>query len=124
IHQLYNETRWWIEVLLVTFGVLSFAIFGSIGRIGAQEEREMALRIPQTTQTAPLEPVSSSGSSDVPQIPPTMEVRLADVGKAPIGDFEHRLSERVYDMIPVHPDMTSTRREDRQDIRAVDLAGP
>ncbi|HKM75943.1 MAG TPA: hypothetical protein VJZ32_05960, partial [Candidatus Bathyarchaeia archaeon] len=29
IHQLYNETRWWIEVLLVTFGVLSFAIFGS-----------------------------------------------------------------------------------------------
>ncbi|MFI5449434.1 MAG: hypothetical protein ACHQ03_06685 [Candidatus Bathyarchaeia archaeon] len=124
IHQLYNETRWWIEVLLVTFGVLSFAIFGSIGRIGAQEEREMALRIPQTTQTAPLEPVSSSGSSDVPQIPTTIEVRLADFVKSPSGDFEHRLSERVYDMIRVQPDMISIWREERQEIRAVYLAGP
>ena len=53
IHQLYNETRWWIEVLLVTFGVLSFAIFGSVGRIGAQEERELALRLQETVHSGP-----------------------------------------------------------------------
>ena len=125
IHQLYNEARWWIEVLLVTFGVLSFAIFGSLGRIGAQEEREMALRIQQTTQTH-VEPVSSpvSGSSDVAQIPVMIEVRLTDFVKSPSGDFEHRLSERVYDMIRIQPDMISIWREERQEIRAVYLAGP
>ena len=125
IHQLYNEARWWIEVLLVTFGVLSFAIFGSLGRIGAQEEREMALRVQQTTQTH-VEPVSSSvsGSSDVAQIPAIIEVRLTDFVKSPSGDFERRLSERVYDMIRVQPDMISIWREERQEIRAVYLAGP
>ncbi|HMK83101.1 MAG TPA: hypothetical protein VK503_05245, partial [Candidatus Bathyarchaeia archaeon] len=126
IHQLYNEARWWIEVLLVTFGVLSFAIFGSLGRIGAQEEREMALRIQQTTQTADVEPESSSfsGPSDVAQIPAVIEVRLADFVKSPSGDFERRLSERVYDMIRIQPDMISIWREERQEIRAVYLAGP
>jgi hypothetical protein len=126
IHQLYNEARWWIEVLLVTFGVLSFAIFGSLGRIGAQEEREMALRIQQTTQTTHAEPVGSpdSGSSDVAQIPATIEVRLADFVKSPSGDFERRLSERVYDMIRIQPDMISIWREERQEIRAIYLAGP
>ncbi len=37
----YNEGRWWVEVLLVTFGVLSYTIFGSIGRLGAQEEANL-----------------------------------------------------------------------------------
>ena len=124
IRQLYNETRWWIEVLLVTFGVLSFAIFGSIGRIGALEEREMASRIQQTTQPTPLEPVGSSGSSEVPQIPTMIEVHLPDFVKSTSGDFEHRLSERIYDMIRVQPDMISIWREERQEIRAVYLAGP
>jgi len=126
IHQLYNEARWWIEVLLVTFGVLSFAIFGSLGRIGAQEEREMALRVQQTTQTAHVEPVSSlvPGPSDLTQIPAMIEVRLADFVKSPSGDLERRLSERVYDMIRIQPDMISIWREERQEIRAVYLAGP
>jgi len=126
IHQLYNETRWWIEVLLVTFGVLSVAIFGSVGRIGAQEEREMALRIQQTTQTAPVEPVSSpvSGTSDVAQIPTMIEVRLADFVKSTSGDFEHHLSAGVYDMIRIEPDMISIWREERQEIRVVYLVGP
>ena len=126
IHQLYNETRWWIEVLLVTFGVLSFAIFGSLGRIGAQEEREMALRIQQTTQTPHVEPVSSpvSESSNLAQIPTMIEVRLADFVKSPSGDLEHRLSASVYDMIRIQSDMISIWREERQEIRAVYLAGP
>jgi len=126
IHQLYNETRWWIEVLLVTFGVLSFAIFGSVGRIGAQEERELALRIQQTAQAVPVKPVSSpaSESSDVPQTPPTIEVRLADFVKSTSGDLEHHLSGGIYDMMRIQPDMISIWREERQEIRVLYLAGP
>jgi hypothetical protein len=60
----------------------------------------------------------------VAQIPTTIEVRLADFVKSPSGDFDRRLSERVYDMIRIQPDMISIWREERQEIRAVYLAGP
>lgn len=40
IPQSYSATRWWIEVILVMFGVLSYAVFGSIRRIGAREEKQ------------------------------------------------------------------------------------
>ena len=128
IHQLYNETRWWIEVLLVTFGVLSFAIFGSVGRIGAQEEREYALHLQDTTKSGTAStgtPVSATDSgSKVTQIPDLIEVRLASFVKSTSGDFERHLSGAVYDMIRIQPEMISIWREERQGIRVVYLAGP
>jgi hypothetical protein len=128
IHQLYNETRWWIEVLLVTFGVLSFAIFGSVGRIGAQEEHEYALHLQNTTNsnTASAEtPVSATDSGPkVTQIPDLIEVRLASFVKSTSGDFERHLSGAVYDMMRIQPGMISIWRDERQGIRVIYLAGP
>jgi len=43
----YNEGRWWVEILLVTFGVLSYTIFGSIGRLGSQEEAKLTVPLAQ-----------------------------------------------------------------------------
>jgi hypothetical protein len=47
IPALYNEARWWVEILLATFGVLSYAIFGSVGRLGAQEQLRQLSILPQ-----------------------------------------------------------------------------
>ena len=125
VHQLYNETRWWVEVLLVTFGMLSYAIFGSVGRIGAQEEREMASHVQPTIDTA-TQPASEVpvGSADIIQIPSMIDVHLTDFVKSSSGDLEHHLAGHVYDMMRIHPEMVTIWREDRQEIRAIYLVGP
>ena len=51
IPSLYNEGRWWTEILLATFGILSYTIFSSVGRLGAREEAELARKQPVMTQS-------------------------------------------------------------------------
>jgi hypothetical protein len=119
IYQLYDETRWWIEILLVTFGVLSYAIFGSIGRIGSQEERQLEAELHQPTALAP-----KAETPPAPQLDPTLQVNVADFIRSPSGDYERHRVDNVYDMIRIQPDMVTIWREDRQAIRAVYLAGP
>lgn len=123
VHQLYNETRWWVEVLLVTFGVLSYAIFGSVGRIGAQEEREMASHV-QPTLHAAGQPANERSPAEMTQIPSMIDVHLTDFVKSSSGDLEHHLAGHIYDMMRIHPEMVTIWREDRQEIRAVYLVGP
>jgi hypothetical protein len=120
IYRLYNETRWWIEVLLVVFGVLAFAIFGSIGRIGEEEERALVQPAPLTSLSENASPIGQP----VDTLPETLELRLANYTKSPSGEYEHQLSPDVYDMFRVQSDMVTIWREDRSGMRSVYLAGP
>ena len=120
IYRLYNETRWWIEILLVVFGVLAFAIFGSIGRIGEKEERAL---IPSTPITPLSKNVSPIGQP-VDKLPEILELRIANYAKSSSGEYEHKLSPDVYDMFRVQLDIVTVWREDRSGMRSVYLAGP
>jgi hypothetical protein len=120
IYRLYNETRWWIEVLLVVFGVLGFAIFGSIGRIGEEEERALVQSTALTTFSENASPIAQP----VGALPETLELQLINYTKSPGGDYEHKLSPDVYDMFHVQSDMVTVWREDRSGKRSVYLAGP
>ncbi|HMK83695.1 MAG TPA: hypothetical protein VK503_08255, partial [Candidatus Bathyarchaeia archaeon] len=125
IPQLYNEARWWIEILLVTFGMLAYAIFGSIGRIGSEEESK--LTIPQAS-TASSTAVQGTGEASVKQttavLPENLEVRLDQFSRSPSGEYEHKISETIYDLLHIQPDMIIIWREDRGAMRSVYLAGP
>ena len=125
IHQLYNEARWWVEILLVTFGALAYAIFGSIGRIGSEEER--TLTIPQAS-TASDTTVQATGEASVRQaaavLPENLEVHLDQFSRSPSGEYEHKISETVYDVLHIQPDMITIWREDRGAMRSAYLAGP
>jgi hypothetical protein len=120
ISRLYNETRWWVEILLVVFGVLAYAIFGSIGRIGAEEERALS-----TTQPS-LAPHVATETARKPAtvLPESLEVDLNQFSKSTSGEYEHKLSDDVYDMVRVQPDVITIWREDRRGIRPIYLAGP
>jgi len=121
----YNEGRWWVEVLLVTFGVLSYTIFGSIGRLGSQEEAKLAgpparpKLYPDNVAPPPTAPTTPS-----PSLPESLEIQIGDFTRSPSGEYERHLSGQVYDMFRIEKEGVTVWREDRQRIRSVYLAGP
>ena len=128
----YNEARWWVEVLLVTFGVLSYTILGSVGRLGSQEEAKLA-KVQSTEGPPRLEPepttAAPAGSHVAGTIatPETMEpltLRLPDFARNSEGEYEKHLSGESYDMFRVDVDMVTVWREDRRGMRSAYLAGP
>jgi len=124
ISPMYNEARWWVEILLVVFGVLAYAIFGSLGHIGAQEER--ALVTAQPAPTSPVTGISEAGpvvESRVP-IPETIELDLDQFSRSSSGEYEHKLSDYTYDVVSVRPDMINVWRENRTEMRSSYIAGP
>jgi hypothetical protein len=117
----YDEARWWVEVLLVVFGVLSYTILGSAGRIGSQEEAKLPpekIVTPTALAATPSQPQTS------PSYPATLEVNLDQFTKTSSGEFEHRLTGNTYDMLRVESELVTIWREDRQGIRSAYLAGP
>jgi hypothetical protein len=123
IFQIYNEIRWWIEILLVVFGVLSYAIFGSLGRIGAEEERALSVVKPGMTPVRGVETEVPLVESTVP-MPEALELRLEQFSLSPSGEYEHKLADYVYDMVSVQAEMINVWRENRTGMRSVYLAGP
>ena len=125
IRSIYNEARWWVEVLLVTFGVLSYTIFGSVGRLGMQEEARLAKVSPAPKSTSPTvdaAPASSPTTATESMAPLT--VTLAEFSRNSAGEYEKHLSGDSYDMFRVDPDLITVWREDRRGMRSVYLAGP
>jgi hypothetical protein len=125
LRSIYNEARWWVEVLLVTFGVLSFTIFGSIGRLGSQEEAMLTAPLSQPKlvpeNVAPTETAVASANSSYPE---SLEVRIAEFTKSSSGEYERHLSGETYDMLRIERDVIAIWREDRKGMRSVYLAGP
>jgi hypothetical protein len=112
--------------LLVTFGVLSFTIFGSIGRIGMQEEAGLSPVSPAptlTVETSPATPIrpSTAGPSEATG---SITLALSEFVQTPAGEFEKHLSGEVYDMFRADPELATVWREDRRGMRSVYLAGP
>jgi hypothetical protein len=130
IRSIYNEARWWIEVLLVVFGILSYTIFGSIGRLGAQEEASLK-QIPSTPKMSPENIVSiteethttSPATSTSTSIQP-MELKLAEFNPTATGEYEHQLAGDSFDMFRVDREIITVWREERKGIRSNYLAGP
>jgi hypothetical protein len=127
----YNEARWWVEVLLVTFGVLSYTIFGSIGRLGAQEEASLK-QIPSTPKMSPetiwstTEETRTTGPSAAASAVSieAMELKLAEFNLNATGDYERHLIGDSFDMFRVDREVITVWREDRKGIRSNYLAGP
>ena len=125
----YNEARWWVEVLLVTFGVLSYTIFGSVGRLGSQEEAMLA-KIPSTSTTrepqqviaSPTSPIVTPASG-VEAIEP-ITLRLSEFTRNSEGEYEKHLAGDSYDMFRMSADLVTVWREDRRGMRSTYLAGP
>jgi len=127
IRSIYNEARWWVEVLLVVFGILSYTIFGSIGRLGAQEEASLK-QIPSmpkissenvtsiTEETATLSPSTSKTQP--------MELKLAEFNPTATGEYEHQVAGDSFDMFRVDREIITVWREERKGIRSNYLAGP
>jgi hypothetical protein len=128
IRSTYYEGLWWIEVLLVTFGVLSYVIFGSVGRLGRQEEANLT-SIPTTAATSGFEP-HRTASSPTPSSVATVEasepitLELTDFTRNSEREYERHLSGESYDMFRVDQDLVTVWREDRRGLRSVYLAGP
>jgi hypothetical protein len=131
IRSTYSEARWWVEVLLVTFGVLSYTIFGSIGRLGAQEEASLK-NIPATPKMSPENIVSTteethttgpSTAVSTVTIEP-MELKLAEFTPTATGEYERHLTEDSFDMFRVDREVITVWRENRKGIRSNYLAGP
>jgi hypothetical protein len=131
LRSIYNEARWWVEVLLVTFGILSYTIFGSIGRLGAQEEASLK-KIPATPKTSQENIVSTTEETHMTSPPPAasamtvqpMELNLAEFKPTATGEYERHLSEDSFDMFRVDREVITVWREDRKGIRSNYLAGP
>jgi len=125
IRSMYNEARWWVEVLLVTFGVLAYTILGSVGRLGLQEEAKLAKlpsapKLPSQTQVeTPAPPVAT-----VAEVTPLLTLVPTEFSRNAAGEYEKQLSGESYDMFRVDPDVVTIWREDRRGIRSVYLAGP
>jgi hypothetical protein len=120
----YNEGRWWVEVLLVTFGVLSYTIFGSIGRLGSEEEAKLAGPIAEpkpypNNMTPPTTP-----DTPTPSLPEVLEIQIGDFTRSQGGVYERHLSGQVYDLFRIEKEGVTVWREDRQEIRSIYLAGP
>jgi hypothetical protein len=127
----YNELRWWIEALLVTFGVLSYTIFGSVGRLGLQEEARLA-NTPTMASAAKVEPEATVAPQAPPAAAPAtptetiqpLTLRLAEFTRNSEGEYEKNLSGDAYDMFRVDSDLVTVWREDRREMRSIYLAGP
>ncbi|MGA3404640.1 MAG: hypothetical protein ABSD49_02775 [Candidatus Bathyarchaeia archaeon] len=124
VYQMYNEVRWWVEVLLVVFGVLAYAIFGSIGRIGAEEERTLSTAQPGMASPMTTAQTETQMTESASKIPETLELSLDQFSRSPDGEYEHKLTDYIYDMVGVRPEMVNVWREDRKGMRPVYLAGP
>jgi len=124
VYQFYNETRWWVEVLLVVFGVLAYAIFSSIGRIGAREERTLAASTPISTVSSPQPAEKATAQPSANELPQKLELNLTVFSMSSKGEYERRLSGDAYEMFRVQRDMITVWREDRRGMRSVYLAGP
>ena len=134
IRSTYNELRWWVEVLLVTFGVLSYTIFGSIGRLGAQEEAKLATQsMPKlatesvAVQAAPpqLKPAPTPAPVETtPAAAQPLTLNLTEFSKSVTGEYEHHLAGNAFDMVRVDRDLVTVWREDRRGMRSIYLAGP
>ena len=126
IYQMYNEARWWVEILLVVFGVLSYAIFGSLGRIGAEEERALVATQPSLAPSM----TGAMGKNEGPiteskvQIPETIELHLDQFSRLSSGEYERKLTDHVYDMVSVRPEIVNVWRENRTQMRSAYVAGP
>jgi hypothetical protein len=123
IPALYNEARWWVEILLATFGVLSYAIFGSVGRLGAQEEGKYVA----PAQTTP--PAIDLTSVENPRMPPpsypeTLQMHISEFSRLSSGDYERQVSPAVYDMFRIERETVTVWRERREALRSNYLAGP
>ena len=126
IRSIYNEARWWVEVLLVTFGILSYTIFGSVGRLGLQEEAKLPTVSPatiSTSQTVDASPAKPRSTSAVEGVAP-LTVTLTEFSRNSAGEYEKHLFGEVYDMLRADPDVITVWREDRRGMRSVYLAGP
>ena len=127
IRSTYNQALWWVEVLLVTFGVLSYTIFGSVGRLGLQEESKLAaLATPSTKEPVP-EPIASSvvpQPTYVLEAMPALTLNLAKFTRNSTGEYEKHLVNESYDMFRVDADLVTVWREDRRGMRSNYLAGP
>lgn len=121
----YNETRWWVEILLVTFGVLSYTIFGSIGHLGYQEEAKFGIAPAQSPPVlaTPVQ-VGTTTKTAVPSYPESLEIQVVDFTRSTSGEYERQLTGEVYDAFRIDPNMITIWREDRRGIRSVYLAGP
>lgn len=127
---LYNEIRFWTEILLVVFGVLSYAIFFSIGRLGMQEE-QLIEPIVQPHPVAMEAVVAAEESRMAEPSPPPgqtfsdiLDVRLDAFTKSETGEYERRLSDSVYDLLRVERPSVRIWREERLGFRSNYLAGP
>jgi hypothetical protein len=123
IPALYNEARWWVEILLATFGVLSYAIFGSIGRLGAEEEKKY---VAPAQPAAPAIGATEAGSPKMPSssFPETLQIHISEFSKSMSGDYERQVSPDVYDMFRIERENVTVWRENRQGMRSNYLAGP
>lgn len=125
LRSIYNETRWWVEILLATFGILSYTIFGSIGRLGSEEEAKLAGPLVQPKLVPEhVAPKQAPVAVTTPTYSETLEVRLEEFTKAPSGEYERHLFGSMYDMFRVEQDMVTVWREDRRGMRSTYLAGP
>jgi hypothetical protein len=125
IRSLYNEALWWIEILLATFGILSYTILGSIGRLGSQEEAKLSVPLAQPELhpedvTAAVSTPTAAG----PTLPDSLEINVRDYTKLSNDEYERHLSEKVYDMFRMGPERITAWREDRKGMRSIYLAGP
>jgi hypothetical protein len=126
IRSTYYEGRWWVEVLLVIFGVLSYTIFGSVGRLGMQEEAKLRSvpTTPQLSTPAPAEmPVQAVAVAATEEVAP-LGLILSEFTQNPEGEFEKHLSGESYDVFRVEPDLVTAWRENRRGIRSTYIAGP
>jgi hypothetical protein len=131
LRSIYNEARWWVEVLLVTFGILSYTIFGSIGRLGAQEETSLK-KLPATPETSPQNIVSTTETTPttspsiraVTMTTEPMELKLAEFKSTATGEYERHIIGDSFDMFRVDREVVTVWREDRKGIRSNYLAGP
>jgi hypothetical protein len=126
----YNEARWWVEVLLVTFGVLSYTILGSVGRLGSQEEAKLAnvpaepAVKPQPQQVAVSTTAATVAPVAVAEAMETLTLRVSDFTRNSEGEYEKHISGESYDMFRVSHEMVIVWREDRHGMRSTYLAGP
>lgn len=122
IPQIYHQTRSWVEVLLLAVsGVLAYAIFGSLGRLETEEERALATAPPD------LVPSMTSVQGEIEPkalILDVIELHLDQFSRSSSGEYEHKLTDFVYDMVSVRPEMINVWRESRTKMRSTYLAGP
>jgi hypothetical protein len=128
IRSTYDELRWWVEVLLVTFGVLSYTIFVSIGRLGAQEEAKLTGPPVTPTLTPQHQPIQATAPQHIPA-PPSESTSMitlipTEFTRSSTGEYERHVSASTYDMFRVESDLITIWREDRKGMRSVYLTGP